>query len=350
MLLNDSVTDYYSSRFTHSNLIREEKKKLQNRLKKISITSVAMILLSCSMAPLLLANDQQLKIVIVKSDTLDEYNEAFSGFVAALDDAAIRFQTKVLTLKTDGQQDIDSLITIGSEKPDAIVTIGTMATQHVREKITKLPVFFTMAFNPEKNGIACSDSHSTSNLFGVRLDVPIATQLKLIKQVFSNLKAIGILYHPQQDSQVFRQCREEAHKLNIKIVPGEIQTEEHIPTALKEIRARSNVLLLISNQYVLNYSSLKYILMYGLSNNFPVIGLSEFHVKAGALLAVRADYRDAGRQIGQLIIDVFSNQLIDRQFIYSPQKTKLFINKRTADMMGIAIPVMFLSQAEQVYE
>jgi len=40
----------------------------------------------------------------------------------------------------------------------------------------------------------------------------------------------------------------------------------------------------------------------------------------------------------------------ENQVILTPQKTKLFINKRTADMMGIAIPIMFLSQAEQVYE
>jgi len=135
-----------------------------------------------------------------------------------------------------------------------------------------------------------SNDSLITNPSGVCLDIPIETQLTLVKQVFSNLKAIGILYHPQQDSQLFRQCLDAAQKLNIKIVPGKIQKEEDIPSALKEMRSKSNALLLIPNQYVLNYSSLKYILMYGLSNNFPVIGLSEFHVKAGALLAIRADY------------------------------------------------------------
>jgi putative ABC transport system substrate-binding protein len=323
---------------------------VHNRFKRISVSSVIIILFSILTGLTFQANEKQQKIVIVKSDNLDQYNEAFNGFVAALEEAGIQFQTKIFTLKTGDQLIVDSLTTIGSQKPDAILTIGTTATREVSKKITTLPVFFTMVLNPEKNGIANSDTNAITNLSGVRLDIPIETQLKLVKQVFSNLKAIGILYHPLQDSQIFRQCMDEAQKLNIKIAPGEIQTEEDIPTALKNIRAKSNVLLLISNQYILNYSSLKYILMYGLSNNFPVIGLSEFHVKAGALLAIRADYEDAGRQAGNLIIDLLSNSLPESVHLYRPPKTKLFINKRTADMMGIAIPVMFLSQAEQVYE
>ncbi|MCI0494280.1 hypothetical protein L0Z72_04670, partial [candidate division KSB1 bacterium] len=211
---------------------------MHNRFKRISVSSVVIILFSILTGLAFQANEKQQKIVIVKSDNLDQYNEAFNGFVAALEEAGIQFQTKIFTLKTDDQLIVDSLTTIGSQKPDAILTIGTTATREVSKKITTLPVFFTMVLNPEKNGIANSDTNAITNLSGVCLDIPIETQLKLVKQVFSNLKAIGILYHPLQDSQIFRQCMDEAQKLNIKIAPGEIQTEEDIPTALKNIRAK----------------------------------------------------------------------------------------------------------------
>lgn len=350
-LLIQLITDYYLYDFIKFLLLKtKDRNTLQKVMKRLIILSAAIIFFNFLTTPTFLANEKNSKIVIVKSDTLDQYNEAVNGFLGILEETGIQFQAKIFTLKPGNQQTFDSLATIGSEKPDAIFAIGTRAIQELKKRNTDIPVFFSMALNPEKNGIIDSTDKTIPNLSGVSLNVPIETQLKLVKQVFSNLKAIGILYHPLQDSQIFRQCKEEARKLNIKIAPGEIRTEEDIPTALKEIRARSNVLLLISNQYVLNYSSLKYILMYGLSNNFPVIGLSEFHVKAGALLAIRADYEDAGRQAGDLIIDMLSNKTAENQHIYSPRKTKLFINKRTADMMGIAIPVMFLSQAEQVYE
>ena len=245
---------------------------MQNILKRIVVLSAAIILFSTLTGLAFQANEKQLKIVIVKSDSLDQYNEAFNGFIETLEEAGIQFQTKIFTLKTGDRQIIDSLTTIGSEKPDAILTIGSKATQEVRKKITNVPVYFTMVLNPEKNGLINSNGSPIASLSGVRLDIPIETQLKLVKQVFSNLKAIGVLYHPQQDSHLFRQCVDEAQKLKIQIVPGEIQTEEDIPSALKEIRSKSNVLLLVSNQYVRNYSSLKYILMYGLSNNFKGSG------------------------------------------------------------------------------
>lgn len=313
--------------------------------------SAAILLLKILTIPPCLANEKGSKIVIVKSDTLEQYSEAFNGFVETLEKADFQFQTKVFHLKAGNFQILDSLATIDSEEqPDAILTIGTTATREIRKKITAIPIFFTMVLNPEKNGLINSNGSPVPSLSGVCLDIPIETQLKLIKGIFSDVQAIGILYHPVQDSQIFRQCLEEAQKLEIEVEPGEIYTEEDIPVALKEIRARSKVLLLISNQYVLNYSSLKYILMYGLSNNLPVIGLSEFHVKAGALLAIRADYQDAGRQAADLVVDALANGGVQNPGIHRAQKTKLFINKRTADAMGISIPIMFLSQAEYIYE
>ena len=325
-----------------------ESRALRNvMIKKIAQTGAILLFAFFTALPFL-ANEKQKKIVIVKSDNQDQYNECFNGFLETLEQSGIPFQTKIFTLKIGDQQMIDSLTSIDSEHADAILTIGSTATREVSKRITHTPVYFTMVLNPEKNVL--TGQMPAANLSGVRLEIPVETQLTLIKQIFTNLKAIGMLYHPVLDSSLFRECLTAAQKLNVAIVAEKITSEEDIPSALKETRTKSNVLLLIPNQYALNYSSLKYILMYALSNNFPVIGLSEFHVKAGALLAIRADYHDAGKQAGDLIVDLFSSQRTNDQVIYGPRKTKLFINKRTADMMGIAIPIMFLSEAEQVYE
>jgi len=322
---------------------------LQKQFKKL----VIIIIIFCLFHPFIYPHKvtgKNVKIIVVKSKDVIQYSEAYEGFKNVLKKEGINFQTKLYSIDKSYKLIAEILKEIIHEKPDLILTIGTKASQEIGQQITELPVVFSMVMNPEAQGLKQNITNPEKNLSGVSLDIPIEIQFKFIRQSLSNLTRIGVLYHPIQDSVLVERARRIARKLGLELIAEKIKYEKDIPAILISIRDKSDLLWLIPNPYTMNYYSLKYTLKFCISNNFPIIGLSEFHVKKGAILALRADYHDLGRQTGFLALEVLRNGFLDDQIVVTPKKIKLFVNKKTAEKIGIEIPITILKQAEQVYE
>ncbi|UCE04575.1 MAG: ABC transporter substrate-binding protein [bacterium] len=318
--------------------------------KKIIISIVFLCLFQFTTSHILQATGKHIKIVVVRSKDQSQYNEAYDGFVEVLREVGISFQAKMYSLDKIIRPIEEIVDEIGYEKPDLILTIGTTAAREISQRISDLPIVFSMVLNPKAQGFIQNADHTVKNLSGVCLDIPLETQFQILKQSQLHLKRIAVLYHPTGDSVLIGQAERIAQKFGIKLVTGKINSENEILSILKNIGNKSDILWLIPNPYTMSYSSLKYILNFCFSSNFPIIGLSEFHVKAGALLALRADYCDNGRQTGDLVVEIIRRDSLADQVIISPRKIQLFVNKRTAAKMGIKLPTAILKQVERIYE
>lgn len=286
-------------------------------------------------------------IFVVKSRDLLQYNICYDTFMSTLDQAGINYHARVYSL--DKQiTSIDGITTdIDHNRPDLILTIGTEASQEISRRIYDIPIIFSMVLNPRAQGLSVIHH---KNLTGVCLDTPVTEQLGKIKLFIPQLKRIALLYNPVQDSSFINEARVISGKIGIEINAIEIKSEIEIDSLLLKIRNTSDLLLLIPNPYTMNYLSLKHIFKECIYNNFPVIGLSEFHVKAGALMAIRADYADSGRQACYLAIELIRTGKLTPNTIITPGLSKVFINKRAADNMGLTIPSKLLRQAKIIYE
>ena len=293
---------------------------------------------------------KELKLVVVKSKELVQYNNAYAGFVEVMNESGLHFQPKMYNLENNLRPVFEIIDEIIHDKPDLILTIGTRASQEIGFRISNLPIVFLMVLNPESQGLKKSAEYPFNNISGICLDIPVEVQFQVMKQLSSRLRKIAVLYNPKHDSVLINHARIMAEKLGANIIIGEIKTEDDIPGVLKNLRTKSDILWLAPNPHSVSYSSLKYILMYCISNMFPVIGLSKYHVKAGALYALSADYFDTGKQAGELALEIIRNGFMDHQVIITPRKSQLFINKRMAEIMGIKIPTPLLEQVKQIYE
>lgn len=318
------------------------------KLMKKVIIIINFIWYVCILTAQVVAEDRF--IIIIKSENVEPYNEAYTGFLDVLKGANINLKTRLYELDQQNQSITHVLKEIKQNSPDLILTIGTRATQEIKKSIHNIPIIFSMVLNPEAQGLNDSTNYLPKNLVGVCLDIPLEIQLNTLLISQLPLRRIAVLYQPGQDSAIVAQMKRMANLKGFELILGEIQSEEKIPSVLKDIRYISDVLWLLHNPQTISYSSLKYIMMFCIANNFPVIGLSEHHVKTGALLALRADYHENGRQAGELAIAVLRQGLIKNQTIVSPRKIKLFINKRAAEVMGITIPNVCHKQADLIYE
>ena len=298
----------------------------------------------------LFSYEKRKKIYIIKSNNFEQYNESYDGFIKGFEKSKIKFESKIYNLGNSKQSYIAILNEILHNKPDLIHTIGTKASQKISSDIKNIPIIFSMVLNPAKQGLINDMPQLKSNLSGIKLDIPIATQFHTLKQIFRYWKKIAVLYHSNNDLVYIKEVSKIAKKYSVTIIAKKINSEDKIPIALKNLQKESNVLWLIPDPLITNYNTLTYILMFCISNNFPVIGLSEYHLKAGCIMALRPDYYEIGKQASELALQIMDKNYIEKQKILNPRKTKLFINKRAADMMGIEIPNSILLNATQIFE
>ncbi|MBN1350346.1 hypothetical protein JXJ21_13105 [candidate division KSB1 bacterium] len=293
---------------------------------------------------------QQAKLIVVKSKDLPEYEESYKGFMDTLNKGEFDVNPLVFSLDHLQYPNENIIDAIEHQQPDLVLTIGSAAAKLICGKVTRYPILFLMVLNPERQGILQNGGHPFPNVSGVCLDIPPEVETEYIKKSLGQIRKIAILQHPTDDSTYIESVKRAAMNTDFEVAAGKIKTNEDIPSVLKNLRNHNDILWLTANPSLSSFALLKYIFRFCISNNFPILGLSEYHVKAGALLAIRADYFDNGEQAGELALEILRTGPLERQIILSPRKTRLFINRRTADMLSIDIPPEVLKQADQIME
>lgn len=109
----------------------------------------------------------------------------------------------------------------------------------------------------------------------------------------------------------------------------------------------TDALLLLPDVNALTPTALEGIFLYSFRKKVPLLGLSEKHVKQGALLALVIDPVSIGRQIGEIADETLAGA---GGIPPAPaRKFDLFVNVAVARALGIAMPAELLKCAKRVY-
>jgi len=95
--------------------------------------------------------------------------------------------------------------------------------------------------------------------------------------------------------------------------------------------------------------SVEYLLLESLRKRFPVVGLSRLYTKAGALLSFDCDYKDLGRQAGEIALRILDGENPADIQPQRPGKIKFSLNLLTAERLGIKIPSVIITEASEVF-
>jgi putative ABC transport system substrate-binding protein len=79
------------------------------------------------------------------------------------------------------------------------------------------------------------------------------------------------------------------------------------------------------------------------------MGYNRSWARGGALLALSCDYKDVGRQTGEIVLRVLNGENYSDLTISRPRKVKLYLNEIVADRLGIKFPKKILQKAEEVF-
>jgi putative ABC transport system substrate-binding protein len=283
---------------------------------------------------------ETVEIAVVKSRDLPPYNLTLRGFKNHLNDVGIRSHVREATLKGEGEEALSNIRRVfESYTPDLVLALGTPAARAAQSIVKDVPVLFTMVLDPK-----------ASNLLppGVVMAIPHDAKLGQLKRVLPDAKRIGLVYS-QNSTSAYEGIARAATRLGLQLVAEKIDSGKELAEAIEDISWQIDCFLMITDSTIYFPRSVEYLLRHGLRKKIPVVGLSSYYTKAGALISFDCDYEQLGSETADIALKLLSGADPSNIGFLAPGHVNFSLNLLVADRIGIKIPPHIITEAREVF-
>ncbi len=239
------------------------------------------------------------------------------------------------------------------ESPDVIVAITTPVGQAVVSSTKDLPVIFSTVTDPVSAKLVPSGIHPGGNVSGVSDLVPTELQINLVKQIVPNLKALGLLYDSSQDSSraTAESIKQVAPKMGFTVVEAPAMGVNNVASAAQSLVGKVDAIFVPNDTIV--YSAFETVVKVAQESRTPLFSAERRSVQRGSIGTVGFDFTQMGLQTAEMVNQVLNGKTPgDMDVVYMkdiPNATGLYLNKASAEKMGVTIPPALLDHAATVF-
>jgi putative ABC transport system substrate-binding protein len=230
---------------------------------------------------------------------------------------------------------------------------STPAALAAKKATSIIPIVFVVGSDPVAISLVNSLSRPSGNVTGVSILVNqlSAKRLEILKTLVPKPAGIEVLMNPKSANAWpdLNETREAARALGLELTVREASSESEIDAAFASFdRQRNGAFFLLADGFFRNQS--EQLIKLAARHSIPVSYPWPEFAKAGGLICYGANGSDAWRHGGVYIGRVLKGaQPADLPVIQST-KLELAINRKTAKMLGLEIPPMLLTLADDVIE
>ena len=278
-------------------------------------------------------------VVIIKSKNIPPYDEAVDGFTKVCTSEAVAY-----TLR-DGESSEGAILKdVAKSRTKLILAVGSPALRFAVDKFTDIPVVFSVVVDP--SGVIGDEK----SVRGATLQVSPKAQFEAMLQIAPHAKRLGVVYDPSKTGPLIEEAANDARELGLELVSREVSSTADVAAAWKEIQDSIDALWMVPDTTTVTDQSFQYMLTISSKRNLPLMAISGKYVSKGALLALTADYRDVGRQAGEIANRVLRGADPSRIRSTTVRSPKLVLNLRTAELIGLTVPEEITAEAAHVYD
>ena len=238
-------------------------------------------------------------------------------------------------------------------RADLIVTRGTPAAHAAKNATESIPIVMAAIGEPLGMGMVASLARPGGNVTGLSAFVTelAGKRVELLKELrpansiaafFSNLA--NPVVRPQ-----WEETRKAAQALGIEVSLLDVRSRDDIPAAFETAKARRVETLLIgidgliqeNRQMIADLAA-----QYRLATIYP----SREFVEVGGLMAYGVSYPDLYFRSARLIDRIFRGAKPGDLPVEQPTKLELIVNLGAAKALGITIPPILITRADEVIE
>jgi len=306
---------------------------------------ILLFVIACLVAPAMLLAGSEQPIVILVSDGEEAYSgpiESFSG--------EVNLPVEIYNLKGDVRRAPEVMTQIIKRKPQLIFALGAKAA--VISKVwtadhPEIPVIFAMVLNWERYDLIGPQG----NVAGIAYDAAPGTHLANLSMLSPEINHVGIIYSREHSSKLIESARKSAGILNLKLVEKVIENPQEFQRAFKGMEDRIDSYWILPDPVVYTLENISWLERRCVNDRIICLGPSENVAKLGVVLSVDPDQKNLGNQAASITKSILQyNQEPGKIGVMPPIGTRLFINLKTADKIGLQISRNILDQATKIIE
>jgi putative tryptophan/tyrosine transport system substrate-binding protein len=239
--------------------------------------------------------------------------------------------------------------------PDVIVTLGARLSLDFKMATTTIPIV-TIMFDPVAQGLVTSIARPGGNITGVTIAGGfeiIGKRLGLLVEAVPKLSSVGYLAsRPYWEDIRGAAAREAAKRAGISLKAALLESAfneaeyRRVFTSMEHDRADA---LMVSEE-VEQITNRATIVELAAKGRIPTIYANREFVEAGGLMAYSIALADIYRRLANLTDKILKGADPGDMPFYQPTKYELGINLKTAKALGLEMPAMLLSSADEVVE
>jgi len=239
---------------------------------------------------------------------------------------------------------------IVGETPDVIVAIATPSAQATVAATKEIPVVFSAVTDPVGAKLVASMDNPGGNVTGISDMLPLDEHLGLIREILPEAKTLGVPYNPGEANAVssVKMLEEAAPKHGFTIVTAAATKSSEVLGATQTLVGKADALYALTDNTIV--TAMESVVKVGLDNQIPVFAADTGSVERGAVAAVGFDYYDLGRQTGEVVVQILEGTDPGTIPVQIGKASKLFVNPKMAERMGITLPQAVVDRATKVVE
>jgi len=236
--------------------------------------------------------------------------------------------------------------------PEVLVLAGPLAIAAASKLTKRNPIVgIDLESDPVAAGFVRSLARPGGNVTGVWLDLPglAGKQVQFLREIAPGIAAAGVLWDDRVGAPQFEALKAAARAANLTIYAAAIRVEADADAAVERV-ARDGAKAVIALTAPIIFRSRARIAELGLKHRLPVFSVFTAFPDAGAFLAYGPNLAGMFRQAAGHVHRILRGAKPAEIPVERPTKFELVVNAKTAQALGIRIPVSLLARADRVIE
>jgi putative ABC transport system substrate-binding protein len=237
-------------------------------------------------------------------------------------------------------------------KVDVIVTHSAEPVLAAKRETAVIPIVFPVAADPVGSGLVASLTRPGGNATGLSLQATDAAgkRVEILREVLPGLRRFGIVANIDAPAAVLemREVQTAASTVGLATDTFEIRQTNDIAPAIDALKDRVEALYVVSSPLI---STNRYRLgILAVGARLPTMHGFREHVEAGGLVSYGANFPTLFRRGAEYVDKILRGAKPADLPVEQPTKFDLVINLITAKALGLTIPPMLLTRADEVIE
>jgi putative ABC transport system substrate-binding protein len=236
-----------------------------------------------------------------------------------------------------------------ANKKDLIIAIATPSAQAAASATTDIPVLFSACTDPIGSGLVTSLEKPGGNVTGTSDAVSASKIMELAKRITPDIKVVGALYNSSETNSisVVNNLKEYCAANNLQVIEGTVTNSSEVQQVTQSLAGKVDAIFSPIDNTIA--SAMPTVTQVAQNAKIPVYVGADSMVSDGGLATYGVNYTVLGQETGEMAAEILEGKNPGDMPVRTMEVVEIYVNKKTAEDIGITIPEDVLKEAAQVF-